>query len=234
MLVDLARNDLGRVSAPGSVRVVEFGAVERYSHVWHIVSTVESTVAAGQGRLRRAHRDLPGRHADRRAEGAGDGAHRRVRTGPARGVRRSGRLPRRGRRPRRRDRDPHRGDAARRRRLDRLRAGGGRRSSPTASPSSRNSRPATRPAPCCRPSPPPRRSKPVRRTRRDETVRRRPWLAQTVGAAALLLIATRDWQTVTTVRPRPFGDDVLQVCPAARWTGRSPRSRSSRWPASSR
>jgi anthranilate synthase component I len=48
MLVDLARNDLGRVSAPGSVRVVEFGAVERYSHVWHIVSTVESQVADGK------------------------------------------------------------------------------------------------------------------------------------------------------------------------------------------
>ncbi len=47
MLVDLARNDLGRVSEPGSVRVTEFGAVERYSHVWHIVSTVESRVADG-------------------------------------------------------------------------------------------------------------------------------------------------------------------------------------------
>jgi len=48
MLVDLARNDLGRVSAPGTVQVVEFGAVERYSHVWHIVSTVESEVAEGK------------------------------------------------------------------------------------------------------------------------------------------------------------------------------------------
>jgi anthranilate synthase component 1 len=48
MLVDLARNDLGRVSSPGSVEVVEFGAVERYSHVWHIVSTVESQVAEGK------------------------------------------------------------------------------------------------------------------------------------------------------------------------------------------
>ena len=46
MLVDLARNDLGRVCAPGSVRVVEFGVVERYSHVWHIVSTVTGDVAA--------------------------------------------------------------------------------------------------------------------------------------------------------------------------------------------
>jgi uncharacterized membrane protein (TIGR02234 family) len=33
--------------------------------------------------------------------------------------------------------------------------------------------------------------------------------AQVVGAAAILLIATREWQTVTTVRPRPFGTDVL-------------------------
>ena len=48
MLVDLARNDLGRVSCSGSVEVVEFGAVERYSHVWHIVSTVESTVQDGK------------------------------------------------------------------------------------------------------------------------------------------------------------------------------------------
>jgi anthranilate synthase component 1 len=47
MLVDLARNDLGRVSAPGTVQVVEFGAVERYSHVWHIVSTVEAQLADG-------------------------------------------------------------------------------------------------------------------------------------------------------------------------------------------
>jgi anthranilate synthase component 1 len=48
MLVDLARNDLGRVSTPGSVEVVEFGAVERYSHVWHIVSTVQGAVAPGR------------------------------------------------------------------------------------------------------------------------------------------------------------------------------------------
>jgi anthranilate synthase component 1 len=44
MLVDLGRNDLGRVCRPGTVRVVEFGAVERYSHVMHIVSTVVGEV----------------------------------------------------------------------------------------------------------------------------------------------------------------------------------------------
>ena len=40
MLVDLGRNDLGRVCAPGSVEVVDFMHIERYSHVMHIVSTV--------------------------------------------------------------------------------------------------------------------------------------------------------------------------------------------------
>jgi anthranilate synthase component I len=45
MLVDLARNDLGRVCTPGSVEVVDFMHVERYSHVMHIVSTVTGEVA---------------------------------------------------------------------------------------------------------------------------------------------------------------------------------------------
>jgi anthranilate synthase component 1 len=47
MLVDLGRNDLGRVCEPGTVRVVEFGAVERFSHVMHIVSTVVGDVREG-------------------------------------------------------------------------------------------------------------------------------------------------------------------------------------------
>jgi anthranilate synthase component 1 len=46
MLVDLGRNDLGRVCQPGSVEVVDFMSVERYSHVMHIVSTVTGRVAS--------------------------------------------------------------------------------------------------------------------------------------------------------------------------------------------
>ena len=48
MLVDLGRNDLGRVCAPGSVEVVEFMQVERYSHVMHLVSTVVGDLAEGR------------------------------------------------------------------------------------------------------------------------------------------------------------------------------------------
>ncbi|WP_371615438.1 anthranilate synthase component I [Streptomyces sp. NBC_00454] len=48
MLVDLGRNDLGRVCEPGSVEVVDFMSIERYSHVMHIVSTVTGRVAPGK------------------------------------------------------------------------------------------------------------------------------------------------------------------------------------------
>lgn len=48
MLVDLARNDLGRVGATGSVRVDNFMHVQRYSHVMHIVSEVRARLAPGK------------------------------------------------------------------------------------------------------------------------------------------------------------------------------------------
>ena len=41
MLLDLGRNDVGRVSQPGSVNVTEIMGIERYSHVMHLVSNVE-------------------------------------------------------------------------------------------------------------------------------------------------------------------------------------------------
>ncbi|MCI3923242.1 anthranilate synthase component I family protein [Paenibacillus sp. TRM 82003] len=48
MLVDLERNDLGKISRFGSVRVKELMAVEHYSHVMHIVSEVEGEIASGK------------------------------------------------------------------------------------------------------------------------------------------------------------------------------------------
>ncbi len=46
MLVDLGRNDIGRVSVPGTVKVSELMDVERYSHVMHLVTNVESKLRA--------------------------------------------------------------------------------------------------------------------------------------------------------------------------------------------
>ncbi len=51
MLVDLGRNDLGRVARPGSVGVASFMEVERYSHVMHMVSSVEADLAPGKSAL---------------------------------------------------------------------------------------------------------------------------------------------------------------------------------------
>jgi anthranilate synthase component 1 len=51
MLVDLGRNDLGRVAAAGSVRVPSFMEIERYSHVMHMVSSVEAELAPGHDGL---------------------------------------------------------------------------------------------------------------------------------------------------------------------------------------
>ncbi len=48
MLVDLGRNDVGRVSEPGSVQVSELMVIERYSHVMHIVSNVRGKLSRGK------------------------------------------------------------------------------------------------------------------------------------------------------------------------------------------
>ena len=48
MLVDLGRNELGRVSIPGTVQVVDLMSVERYSHVMHLVSKVVSELEDGR------------------------------------------------------------------------------------------------------------------------------------------------------------------------------------------
>ncbi|HJL16226.1 MAG TPA: anthranilate synthase component I [Sandaracinaceae bacterium LLY-WYZ-13_1] len=51
MLVDLGRNDLGRISAPGTVRITEQMTIERYSHVMHLVSNVSGELSEGRDAL---------------------------------------------------------------------------------------------------------------------------------------------------------------------------------------
>ena len=51
MLIDLARNDIGRIAKTGSVKVTEAFTVERYSHVMHIVSNVEGLLKDGMTNL---------------------------------------------------------------------------------------------------------------------------------------------------------------------------------------
>jgi anthranilate synthase component I len=51
MLIDLARNDIGRIARTGSVKVTEAFMVERYSHVMHIVSNVEGLLKEGMSNL---------------------------------------------------------------------------------------------------------------------------------------------------------------------------------------
>jgi len=51
MLVDLGRNDLGRVCRPGTVRVEDYSHIERYSHVMHLVSVVSGELAEGRTAL---------------------------------------------------------------------------------------------------------------------------------------------------------------------------------------
>jgi anthranilate synthase component 1 len=51
MLIDLARNDIGRIAETGSVKVTDKFVIEKYSHVQHIVSNVEGTLKSGMSNL---------------------------------------------------------------------------------------------------------------------------------------------------------------------------------------
>ena len=139
MLVDLARNDVGRVARYGSVRVAELMAIERYSHVMHLVSHVEGELDRRSGAWDVLQARLPARHGLRRAQGAGDGDHRRAGAGGPRPLRGRGGLPRLRRLPEHRDHHPDRAPPPGRRRTSRPAPG----SSPTRSPS-RSTRSASR------------------------------------------------------------------------------------------
>ena len=97
MLVDLGRNDVGRVAEYGSVRLTAFMTIERYSHVMHLVSEVRGRLRPELDAVAALAASFPGRHRLRRAQGAGHADHRRAGAGPPRTVRRRGRLHRLGR-----------------------------------------------------------------------------------------------------------------------------------------
>ncbi|MFT7368493.1 MAG: anthranilate synthase component 1 [Oceanospirillaceae bacterium] len=59
MLIDLGRNDVGRICKPGTVKVTEKMVVERYSHVMHITSNVVGEVTEGMGALEVLQATLP-------------------------------------------------------------------------------------------------------------------------------------------------------------------------------
>ncbi|MCP4247857.1 MAG: anthranilate synthase component I family protein, partial [bacterium] len=59
MLVDLGRNDVGRVAQPGTIRLEEVMSVERYSHVMHICSNVSGRLAPGKNAFDALRATLP-------------------------------------------------------------------------------------------------------------------------------------------------------------------------------
>ena len=67
MLVDLGRNDLGRVAETGSVQVNQYMVVEKYSHVMHLVSNVRAQLAKGKDAFRCSGGDISCRDINRRA-----------------------------------------------------------------------------------------------------------------------------------------------------------------------
>jgi hypothetical protein len=122
MLIDLARNDIGRIAKTGSVKVTEAFGIERYSHVMHIVSNVEGVLKDGMSSLDVLRASFPA--------GTLSGAPKihameiidELETQRARRLWRRGGLPELCRRHGRGHRDPHRRDQG----PDAVRAGGRR------------------------------------------------------------------------------------------------------------
>ena len=76
MLIDLARNDLGRIAKTGSVKVTEAFIVERYSHVMHLVSNVEGLLKEWHEQSGRLAGYLSCRYAHGGTKNPGNAGHR--------------------------------------------------------------------------------------------------------------------------------------------------------------
>jgi anthranilate synthase component I len=93
MLVDLGRNDIGRVSEPGSVAVSDLMDVERYSHVMHLVTHVEGRLRHDLTALDALRACFPAGTVSGAPKVRGDGDSCRTRAGQARSIRRRCRVP---------------------------------------------------------------------------------------------------------------------------------------------
>ena len=76
MLIDLGRNDVGRISRSGSVKVTEKMVVERYSHVMHITSNVVGDCSDNMGPIEVLKATLPAGTLKWRAKNSCDGNYR--------------------------------------------------------------------------------------------------------------------------------------------------------------
>ena len=108
MLIDLGRNDIGRVALNGTVKLTEKMIIERYSHVMHIVSNVEARLKPGLNAMDVLKATFPAGTVCGRRKSARDGNHRRTGTQQARHLCRGGRLSRFQRRHGSGDRAAHR------------------------------------------------------------------------------------------------------------------------------
>ena len=107
MLLDLGRNDVGRICRYGTVKIEEEMIIERFSHVMHMTSTVTGLLDDGKTCFDAFRNCFPAGTRLRRAENPRDGNPRRTRAGQARPLRRRGRLRGFPRQPRHLHRHPH-------------------------------------------------------------------------------------------------------------------------------
>ena len=108
MLIDLARNDIGRIAEIGSVKVTEQYVIEKYSHVQHLVSHVEGVLKPGMTNLDVLRATFPAGTLSGAPKVRAMENHRRARARQARHLRRGGGLSLLRRRYGPRHRDPHR------------------------------------------------------------------------------------------------------------------------------